>query len=162
MSLILNMHLLAQRRAERDALQTNVRAADAKLKETPEYLALEVARAQLAAKIVEVSDSEDYVRRFATNLFEDCGEKHPVPGVTVKVFSSLKYDLDQALAWCKSNATAFVREVLDTKSFEKVAKDLPGAPIETTEVARIYIDADLSGYLPPETAVTEGDDDVQR
>jgi len=109
---------------------------------------MEAAQLARNAKRLAVKDAEGALRLLAVNTYESGAcDKHPVPGITIKVFTKAHYDPAAALAWCKEHAETFVREVLDTKTFDKVALDLPGAPVEKVTYSQANIDSDLSAYL---------------
>jgi len=142
------MHQLALLRKERAGLLAELEAAEAKLSATPELTAVREAQAKLNEKNAELSGAEGALRLLAVETFESGAcDKHPVPGITIKLFNKVNYDPAAALAWCKEHAATFVREVLDTRVFDKIALDLPGAPVEKITYSQAYIDGDLSGYL---------------
>jgi hypothetical protein len=147
MSLILDLYLLARLRREQAELLAAAEAAEATAMATPEYAAFKVAQAKLRTKSEEVRESEVALRDLALITYEETDDKRPAPGITIKEFCRLRYDPAMALEWCKTYAKAFVKEILDAKSFEKVAGNLIGAPVTVEREARAYIDADLSGHL---------------
>jgi hypothetical protein len=154
MSLTVNLQLLARLREEADGLSVVVAAAEEELDQTPQACALAEAKDALNAKKVEIRAVEEEVRKFAIGAYEESGEKRPAPGVQVKVYSRIRYEVDRAMDWCKEYAPTFIRETLDTKSFEKVAPNLVGAPVTVEEEPRATIATDLSGWLEGRVAAT--------
>lgn len=147
MALITILHRLAQLRRELEEERRVHDVAEEAVMRTPEYVAMGQSKARLHFKLEAIKSTEEIVRSFAIGAYEDSGNKHPVPGITIKLFTRLQYETECALEWCKAYAPMMVREVLDTKRFEKVATNLIGAPVEVVIEPRPYIDADLSNYL---------------
>lgn len=146
---------LARLRQERETLLAELETAEAKLNTAPEMAAVREAQAKLNEKNAEVTGAENTVRLFALGAWEESGYKKPAPGVSVRVFTKIKYDAGQAMQWCRANAPIMIKETLDKANFEKVAPSLSGAPVTIEQEPRIYIDSDLSGYLAPEPATGE-------
>jgi len=155
MSLITTMYQLAELRRECEALRAELDVAQRAIEDTAEYRIAAEAHAKLSSKEEEVRRTEELVRHYAIGAWEQSGDEHPAPGVMVYRFFTVQYDHQRALAWCREHAPAFIRQVLDTKTFEKVAWDLPGAPVERVVTGRAYIDQDISAYLADLLAIKE-------
>lgn len=111
--------------------------------------ALGLLRERTSLRLVEtrakIKEVETAIRtELAPAVYRQTGNKHPVPGIVIKVFPVLRYEMDKALAWCKANMPKLVMTVesLDTKNFEKVALAL-GAPVEAEEDPRVTIAKEL-------------------
>lgn len=85
------------------------------------------------------------IQEVAAMHYAATGDKKPAPGLTIKMFEVLDYDLGEALAWCEQNAPTVIKRTLDARAFEKVAVAL-GAPVQAREAARISVASDLSMY----------------
>lgn len=73
------------------------------------------------------------------------------PGVTVKHFATMHYELPAALAWAQATRMALVPESLDVRAFEKIARASVGALdfVRYGEVLKATIASDLAKHLPP-------------
>lgn len=148
---VINTESLARAlQAERDAetdMEADVAWAQNALEQTPEYQEVQRLKVRLSEQRQVTASRETALREAALQEYSATGNKVPAPGVSIKLFTKLDYIQSAALAWCKVNASALVKEVLDTKSFEKIAASLPGAPVEVNEEPRVYIAHDLSQVL---------------
>jgi hypothetical protein len=112
--------------------------------ETPEYknaLAAEKQRSEIVATL------EAELRRVAIARYSETDEKK-FPGVSIRIMQKIRYDAEQALAWCQQNLKSAVK--LDATKFEKAAKaaDLDTLKfVERYEEASAAIDSDLSQFL---------------
>ncbi len=141
---------LAKARQVLAAAEEAVAQAQADLAESPLHKRVLLAQAHRDQMRQLVNDTDAEARALARQSFEATGEKKPAAGVEVKLFRRLRYDAAEAFAWCKSNAPTFLRESIDTKSFERVAHELPGAPVTVEYEPRPQIAKDLSEYLAQE------------
>ena len=86
------------------------------------------------------ADTLTALRGEAVRLYEETGNKRPAPGVGIRVYRHLRYDMQEAANWCWRNAPALL--MLDTKAFEKTAITL-GAPVEEVEEVTAIIAKEL-------------------
>jgi len=84
-----------------------------------EHLAL-LAEESLAK--AAVADIDKALRAEAEAWFRTSGEKHPAPGIEIKLLTTLLYDQQTALNWCVKHEMCLT---IDTKRFEKYAKGNP-------------------------------------
>ena len=107
---------------------------------------LESARDQEQAAGAEIRNAESELRAYAVALYSKRAaigptEKKLSPAVSIRVTPSLEYDEATVLAWCNQHVdqlrglygTAFIVEKLDRKGFEKVAVNMPAAPVKKIE-----------------------------
>ena len=95
----------------------------------------------------KVSLLEAELRRIAIARYSETDEKK-FPGVSIRIMQKIRYDAEQALAWCQQNLKSAVK--LDATKFEKAAKaaDLDTLKfVERYEEASAAIDSDLSQFL---------------
>ena len=136
---------LARHRATVIACREDEQLAEAALRETPEYKALDLARCQRKAADVAVAGYTADLCEAALDAFAATGDKAPAKGVAIKLYKVYRYETDVAREWCMANAPALL--VLDVKRFEKTAEQLVGAPVTIESEPRPVIAADLSDYL---------------
>lgn len=138
--------------ANRDALSKHrrtVESQEAAYKATEEYQEY-LGGKELEGNILDaIRLAEHAVRELTLATYAETGNKKPVSGVGVRVYTKYDYDAGKALAWCKAFAPSFVIEQLDTKAFKKVADTLAsqGAPVTIREDPRPTIAKDLSEYV---------------
>ena len=96
-----------------------------------------VAKQQLEEKIAA---AETETRTQAVAVFRATNSKEPVPGITIKIFTVLKYDKAVAEEWARVNAPAVFK--FDAKTFEKVAPAM-GGPVEAIQEPRAQIASKL-------------------
>lgn len=90
-------------------------------------------------KIKEAEEAK--LRELTLQVYAETGNKAPVPGVSIKIFEVLSYNLDEAMKWALEHRVALK---LDTPVFEKIAKvDKPNFVTITGE-ARAQVARDLS------------------
>ena len=85
---------------------------------------------------------EQLLRELAVAHYKTTSDKHPAPGVDIRIVKTLEYDAGQAFAWAKATGMALT---LDRKAYEKIALangGLTGTKIE--EVPRATIAQDLT------------------
>ncbi len=92
----------------------------------------------------EVDAAETVVRTLALAQYDASGSLNPTPGVAVKLYETLHYEADAALAWAREKQMALVPESLNRKAFEKIAKatPLPFVSVVTEPKAQIATDLD--------------------
>lgn len=142
--------------------QEAVKKFQARLEETPEYKDLVEAKAALT----EFSNKETEITSgiktekvsFITGLIDGMDKdkraaalvefKQALPaGLALRVTHSLKYDEQEAIKWCETNATAALKTVLEKKPFEALAEASDLTFVEKIDTPTITIDSDLSMYL---------------
>jgi hypothetical protein len=98
----------------------------------------------------EAEEAEAALRAAAEDHYRATGEKKPVAGVSIQERVVVKYNDADALAWAKASMPQLVRETVDARAFEKVAKAAPAAVpfvrVETVGKAAIAttLDAEVS------------------
>ena len=116
-------------------------------RETSEYTENTALIDYAAARMAEI---EAQIAAEALQNYTATGNKKPVDGVTVKVFTVLKYDLPEALDWARKNLAEAL--TLDRKLFEThakgVAKTQPVPVVQIVDEPRVQIASDLEHYLP--------------
>ncbi len=102
-----------------------------------EMISKKVERDQLEDKIAEL---EGNIRAGAEDYYRVTQDKHPLPGISVRVDHELKYNAAEAEAWAKENVPTVFK--FDKRSFEKVAVELK-APVEVVDVPKGLIASEL-------------------
>lgn len=100
-----------------------------------------------------VDEAERELRAEAEQVFQQTGNKQPVRGVTVKVFTRLQYDPEQARNFCASTPTYWPALAIDRRKFEELAKETPFAFVKSVQVPM----ATLAKDLPAPTPAIDGD-----
>ncbi len=120
------------------------------LRETQEWQFWQSAIATRRDTESEIATLEGNVRAHACELYYDYEQKPP-PGVTIKTFTVVEYDRDEAERWARAHFPAVL--VLDPRRFEKAVKDklADGAPVTVVNDVRAQISSDLSAYLEQTT-----------
>jgi len=90
-------------------------------------------------------ECEEKIRELATQSYADTGDKHPHDAVTVKVYTRLDYDPEQAFRYCVDHLTTALK--MDTRKFETVAKAAELDFVDFVDEPRATISRDLSAYL---------------
>lgn len=104
------------------------------------------------AEVRQRLEQEELALRSAAEAhYRATGDKKPIDGVTVTETVALEYDETAVREWCRTAMPQLVRETLDVKAFEKVAKagGLPFVTLVTTGKARV------AAHLDPLDAPTE-------
>ncbi len=143
---------LAVLRRQRGVIEARMHFAQAALEATHPYREIEALKRERGELLRQEAVVAERAKSLALAQYEASGDKRPEPGVAIRVYRRPVYDMATVIAWCKAQAPAFVREVLDAKAFEKVALELPGAPVEAVSEARAFVDQDLSGWLHEEAS----------
>jgi hypothetical protein len=104
---------------------------------------------QVAAGAAAVKAEEHAARELALERYAATGDKHPAPGLGIRMVKTVEYEDGAAFAWAKGTGLALQ---LDRKAFEKIAlaTPIPGATV--VEVAQATIASDLSAVLPAVSA----------
>lgn len=145
--LLEQVRTLASLRAQVQQLTTVRKQTEEEISSTPAGKRLADLRKQEEDCKEQVSKLEDDIRK-VTGLeeFNNGAGTNPAPGITIKMYKVLQYDPLDALNWAKKNSPGLVHEILDVKSFEKVAVTL-GAPVTEVVEPRVTIAKDLSEVL---------------
>ena len=133
-------------RADVEAARETMEAAQQAMWDTPEGIAWKAAVSVYEGQRGWLAQEENGVREAIVDAYDLTGNKKPADGAGVRIIKKVRYDLDEAVAWCKENAPAFLS--LAAKPFEKaVLSGLPGAPAEIEEEPQATLARDLSKYL---------------
>lgn len=131
-------------RARHEALRAEVvsRRAAFEADNAPTIEEMKVAEADVNAR-------EHALRALTVSHFNVTGETTPVPGVAVKLFTTLDYDPVDAFQWAQEKGLAIKPPSLDTKAFEKVVAALPEKPafVRTIQTPNAQIKSDLSAVV---------------
>ena len=111
-----------------------------RLEQTPEWNMLRSIRDDLKSLQEQLRSSEDALRQAIVEQYD--GNKKG-NGWGIRVMKRVRYDLKEATDWCRQNFHAAL--VLDTKLFERVARDIE-APVQIEEQITATIDSDLSAW----------------
>ncbi len=93
------------------------------------------------AALKMLATEEESLRVLAVARFKATGEKHPTPGVDIRLMKQVEYDVGAAFAWAKSTGMALT---LDKKAFEKIAIAGRLTVATIAEVPRATIAQDLT------------------
>lgn len=95
-----------------------------------------------------VAQAEADVRALGLAAYNATKDKAPMGGVTIKLFTRLRYDATRAFQWAKEKAMCLVPEQLDVAAFEKVAKATTLDFVTIDQEPQVTIAKDLTAYLP--------------
>jgi hypothetical protein len=98
---------------------------------------------------VDVDNIEGLIRERVAFHYERTGDKHPAPGVNIRVLTRLEYDPVQAFEWAKSHGLALS---LDKKAFESIAKVQPLDFVTKVDAPQATISTNLDKVLEQEDA----------
>lgn len=105
-------------------------------------IAEDVAALQDAKARTELAERN--VKESALASYRETGDKKPLVGAEVKVFTKLEYAEPDALAWAQNTGLCLT---LDKKAFEKVAKASQLPFVREVEEPRVTIATDLAKAL---------------
>lgn len=111
---------LKEKRLTIDGYQSLIAETEAELEELPEWGRLQKYKQMLEEVRQEERDLENQIRQQAVEEYQRTGEKKPAAGIGIRVYKKLKYEPEQARAWCYTNLREALR--LDKTAFEKYAK----------------------------------------
>lgn len=117
--------LIGQLAAARASLETLKFLADCwqdALEKTHEWQALQGVRETLAEARNHAEDLAEQARVMALLRYEEGGDRHPHPAVTIKLFDVVRYDPEEARRYCVDHLPAALN--LDKARFERAAKVL--------------------------------------
>lgn len=133
---------LADARARYDRVTAYIKEREAAFRAT---IKIELDESDVAAQ--DMVDAERNVKALAEAAYRATGDVMPAPGITVKLFTKLRYSAAEAFAWARDTHMALIPEQLDVKAFEKIAKATT-LPFVTTETEpKVTIASDLDKAL---------------
>jgi hypothetical protein len=147
---------LAAERLILAARSQRVKELDAELKATPKGQELIDAHALLSETRSRINALEQLVRGEAIACFKGNGDKHPVPGIGIRVGEALTYDQERALKYCRRKVQNALR--FDKREFEKVARVLRPKWVTFEPKVTATIARDLSGVLAKARKEAEGEE----
>ena len=121
------------------------------VKQSDEYAAMENWLIINKQSLVELDAA---IREAAIEDYKVTGNKKPWDGVGIRELTKYDYELADAVAWAKANASMVVYETVDKKKFEKILSVTE--PETLPETIKVYKEAiatiasDLSMYLEDE------------
>ena len=92
----------------------------------------------------ECATAEVTLRDMTLAAYHKTGDKHPVPGVDVRLIQQMNYDTAEALTWAMDKRLALK---LDVNAFEKVAKVIRLDFVTIIEMPQATIASDLDAVL---------------
>lgn len=150
---------LARARQIEAEYRSEVEELEAELAGTPAGRRLaEIKGKFLPTACADVGDAEEAVRTAALDLYESNGHHKQVhPAVTVKVFTHLEYDPEDAIRYAREHLPQALK--LDRSAFEKAARVLEPKFVTVLEEPRATVARDLSAYVAQEPAAEAADVD---
>ena len=100
----------------------------------------------IAALRENVAEQEDQLRGLALANYEETGNKHPSPGVDIRVLTTVEYGDMDALLWAMEHKIALF---LDRVVFERIAKTNSLPFVVLRESPQATIETDLTKALEP-------------
>lgn len=98
----------------------------------------------ISAVLITLTEAEEGLRLAALAEYKATGNKRPAPGVEIKLFQELKYELSLALAWAVEHSMALS---LDRKAFEGICKATEISFVEKVETPKVTLATDLEKAL---------------
>jgi len=139
---------VAALRRQRDILDAEKRLLTAEVQNSPLYKELVRTKEKLTMLEVELSGVEGELRQGVIDLYEQTEKKH-LPYGEIKLFTTLKYNELDAIAWAiRGNMLTLLS--LDKKGFERTAKTIDLDFVERNSEPRAFLHSDLSEFLPKE------------
>jgi len=136
--------LVVKVRRETMAVEERAKAAQSALEATPEWVALQEARAAAKAANEGLYNAERGAREMALELFKATGDKNPYPGTSVKMYKKAVYEVPALVDWCFVNAPGYLEPNFKLIERAAIGGHLPtGAPVRIETEPR----AQLSGKL---------------
>jgi hypothetical protein len=133
--------IVIKERAKAQELRLQQDAAVAAMNATPEKAEVSRVIEAIRAQAVILQQAEDELReQVLDRYYVDCN-KNPLPGISIKMFKGYDYNLLAARTWAVLNAPTML--VLDTKLFERIAPDIPDAPIKVWINPKVMLAKDL-------------------
>lgn len=102
---------------------------------------------QIEGVTILIAENEQQIKADAIVEYEINKNKHPYPGVEIKLYQEVKYDGKQAEEWAREH-NLFLK--LDEKGFEKFAKGNPLDFVEVQTIPKAQIATDLEKVLEVE------------
>ena len=88
--------------------------------------------------------AEAALREAAIIEYGETGNRKPTPGVEIKVFSTLQYDREAAMAWATKHNLALT---LDVKAFEAIARAQPLPIVRKVDEPKATLATDMGKAL---------------
>lgn len=120
--------------------------AEAALRTTAQWAAVDHRRGQLQSMRADQAKAEAEIRRQALTAYRETGDKAPHPAIKIKDFTVLDYNDGEALDYARVYIPRAVKLV--KRKFEQAAKVLEPDFVTITKEPRATIARDLSEYLP--------------
>lgn len=141
---------LAQENYFADQYKESADTIMAAIQETDAWKDYEKCKEIYKKHIDRAYELREIVSNLTIQAFQETGNKKPAPGVGIRVYKSLKYNPDAALAWAKANNLDAAIQ-LNKSNFEKYAKGvadvMPLDFVEYLEEPKATISSDLSMHL---------------
>lgn len=150
--------LLADARDDLDSYRGHADRWIAELEKTRESIELRSQNKNIALTKARIAALETSLKARAISRYILTKEKK-APGVTVKVWSSLVYDVDKAVEWASENDTTLLS--IKKGPFNKTAKALASTKfaldfVTVEEDPKPTIDKDLGRYATPPEELIDG------
>jgi len=71
----------------------------------------------------DLDELKNVISAEAEAEYRQTSEKKLLGGIGIRVGSRLEYDIKTAMEWARTHSPILIQEVLDSKAFEKLAKD---------------------------------------
>jgi hypothetical protein len=95
-----------------------------------------------AALKLRLKTAEEDLRASVLDAYRTTGDKHPAPGVGIRIVKVMEYDPDKALLWVVKNNYLNCLQ-LEKKNFKKVAEGLGPEFVEIKEEPQATISREL-------------------
>lgn len=102
--------------------------------------------AEYKAAVESVAQAEAALRDAGLAIYAEKGDKVPLPGVKIKLFTELDYDSKEAFHYALDHKIALA---LDRKAFDSLAKSEHTRPefVTVTQVPKALLDKDMDAAL---------------
>jgi hypothetical protein len=135
-NLAMSLQQLKSFRESREAILKSIAEQQEVVNKSEEYQELWRRKVQRDAIESEIGALENSLREATIAHYAETKDKNPLPGLTIKIFKKLVYDVKVAEEWARVKAPAVFK--FNTSAFEKVAVEL-GAPVTEEEEPRAQI-----------------------
>lgn len=153
-----NMDLLVRVSTLRDLRAVAaVSAGDLRAKKIAYDLDNALLVARVKADAAAVAAEETAIKAVALAYYESLKEKiaNFCPGLVVKSFKTLKYKVEDAVAWAKKTGMALNPESLNVEAFEAIASVTTLDFVEKVDVPEVQISKDLDKALSSAEAAAD-------
>ncbi len=105
------------------------------------FLSTQAARLNNKTELTqEIEELELSIHTAGMQMYDATHNRTPAPGVTVKMFTVMRYHDSVVLEWCKAHDIALT---FDRKVFEKIAQADPPPFVQIAQEPRVQIATDL-------------------